>query len=459
MSKDVTLPAPPRAATQGSMRPEAVRAALKSVLDSPEFDGAARLQSFLSYVVDEALAGRGDAIRAKTILEDVYGRSPAQGDDPLAVVRVDAGRLRRRLAAFYDRSGAPGQVRIHIEPGGYCPRFEEVQGAGPAAAPGIPARAPARLVWAGLGALAGGALASAIVFLTPIAGSLGPAEVARPAPPPDAAAGKLSEVREALFSVSPTKLQAANLAADARNLMFPALDRERLGGALLLFERAVALDGRHYGGHAGAAQVRAIMAVTSGQRDAFLPEARASAQRAVELAPESAWAQSASALVSYAEGNCSQAMSRSARARRLGPEDLHVQAFGALIALFCGDFQLAYDTAASAGADESGSRLALRNTMVAALFHLEEYQAAVDGFYRAIRSGGPVSALNLAYLTAAYHGLGNSLDAAESLDLLESAWPGYPLDAVVRSLFHDPAHAADLLGPLTAAGWAPSSRN
>lgn len=79
------------------------------------------MQAFLAYVVEEALAGRGDLIRAKTIVEDVYGRSPGEGRDPMAVVCVDAGRLRRRLSGYYAGSGSEAALRIHIDAGGYAP--------------------------------------------------------------------------------------------------------------------------------------------------------------------------------------------------------------------------------------------------------------------------------------------------------------------------------------------------
>ena len=73
-----------------------VRAALDSVLGSEAFDGATRLQEFLAYVVEATLEGRRDRIPAKQISEDVYGRPAGKGIDNENVVRVDAGRLRRR---------------------------------------------------------------------------------------------------------------------------------------------------------------------------------------------------------------------------------------------------------------------------------------------------------------------------------------------------------------------------
>ena len=51
-----------------------MRAALSTVVNSEAFAGASRLQEFLSYVVEETLAGRHSGIRGKTIAADVYSR-------------------------------------------------------------------------------------------------------------------------------------------------------------------------------------------------------------------------------------------------------------------------------------------------------------------------------------------------------------------------------------------------
>ncbi|MFC3613792.1 hypothetical protein ACFORG_08485 [Lutimaribacter marinistellae] len=441
--------------------PQRIRRALKAVLQSPEFDGASRIQAFLQYVVDEYLAGRGDEIRSKTIAEDVYGRTLAQGDDPLAIVRVDAGRLRRRLTAYYDHAGSTDPLRIHVDPGGYCPRFEE-QTQPPAVdipplAPTQPAiYVPVRRIWVVAAFLIGAAFAAGITSLF-VSRSPEPATSFTVATP-----GNSDEVREALFRLSPARLQASNLAADARELMFPALDRSRLLAALALLEHAILLDPDYFGGHAGAAQIRAILALTATSqtdREALLTQAHHSASRAVALAPSDGWAHSAYALTAYVANDCASALSRSEQARRLGPDDVHVHNFDALIALFCGEIEQALDTAKTWVNDRrSSERLGFGNTIVAAHFFLGQYEAGVEAAFEAIRSGGPVSPLNVAFMAACYSELGKQSSAEESLALLDRAWPGYPLEVIVRSLFVDPALEDRLMDTLTRAGWGSSKR-
>ena len=70
---------------------QAVRMGLARILASPAFAKSERLRDFLTYIVEESLAGRGELIVGKTIAEDVYGRTPEDGSDN--IVRVDARRL------------------------------------------------------------------------------------------------------------------------------------------------------------------------------------------------------------------------------------------------------------------------------------------------------------------------------------------------------------------------------
>lgn len=100
-----------------------VRAHLSSMLGSPNFVVPARLRQFLSYVVDEALAGRGDRIKAYSIAVEVFGRDKTFDlmNDP--VVRIEAGRLRRALERYYLLEGEAAPMSITIPKGGYAPVF------------------------------------------------------------------------------------------------------------------------------------------------------------------------------------------------------------------------------------------------------------------------------------------------------------------------------------------------
>jgi adenylate cyclase len=96
-----------------------VRAALERVLASRCFEQAARSSGFLRFVVEQTLAGQGDRLKGYTIAVEVFGR-PADFDaqtDPL--VRVEAGRLRRRLIEYYADEGRDDPVRLELPRGSY----------------------------------------------------------------------------------------------------------------------------------------------------------------------------------------------------------------------------------------------------------------------------------------------------------------------------------------------------
>jgi adenylate cyclase len=99
------------------------RAALERILASRCFQQAGRASDFLRFVVDQTLAGGGQRLKGYTIGVEVFGRPAdfdAQSD---ALVRVEAGRLRRRLVEYYASEGSADPVRIELPRGTYAVAF------------------------------------------------------------------------------------------------------------------------------------------------------------------------------------------------------------------------------------------------------------------------------------------------------------------------------------------------
>lgn len=102
--------------------PEAIRDQLER-LRIRAFAGSDKLFTFLSFVVEEALAGRGATLKELVIGVELYGGA---GDyDPRidSTVRVEARRLRRKLDAYYAGPGRQDAVIVTIPTGGYVPHF------------------------------------------------------------------------------------------------------------------------------------------------------------------------------------------------------------------------------------------------------------------------------------------------------------------------------------------------
>ena len=107
-------------------KPDAIRSQLARILQSVEFRASEKQRAFLSFIVDEALAGRSSQIKGYTIAVSAYGRP--EGFDPQVdpIVRVEAGRLRRALDHYYLTAGKNDPVYIEIPKGSYVPVFSTV---------------------------------------------------------------------------------------------------------------------------------------------------------------------------------------------------------------------------------------------------------------------------------------------------------------------------------------------
>jgi hypothetical protein len=94
---------------------------LKEIVEGAAFRGSQRSAQFLTYVVEQAIAGQWNALKERTIGIELFGRSPTYDTGEDAIVRVTASDVRRRLLQHYGRSGAASPFRISLPPGHYIP--------------------------------------------------------------------------------------------------------------------------------------------------------------------------------------------------------------------------------------------------------------------------------------------------------------------------------------------------
>ena len=107
--------------------PAAIREHMATLLASPTISGAERLSALLRFIVAETLQGRQSQLKEMRIGLDVFGRK-ADSYDPAfdPIVRVQMGRLRSKLRAYYNGPGSSDRVRIDIPLGSYVPVFVAV---------------------------------------------------------------------------------------------------------------------------------------------------------------------------------------------------------------------------------------------------------------------------------------------------------------------------------------------
>ena len=442
--------------SQAELSPEDRKAALEGILASPVFEGAGRLRDFLRYIVDEEVAGRGDAIRGKTIAQDVYGRTSEDGPDPENIVRVDARRLRQMLQHFYATDGADALVRLHLDTGTYCPRFEVLREPSARRWGGMRTRFPAYVGLFLMGALVGIGINSIRL----------PERSSEDAANSDATIDHSTQVatdrkvaeRTALMGKSPASLEAIHLAEQGRRMIFPIFDAPRQELLTLVFEQVIELDPDYFGGHAGLAHVlatRAILSPDVDSRTALLEQAKISAGKAVRIAPTQGWTQSSLAWVTFAAQDYDEAMRLAELSARLDPNNGQVLDMLGSVALFAGSYGRAVE-AANGGEARVGSnqRFANRNIFAAASYHLGNYGAASQGFADAAASGDPLSAPSLAYQAAAFAALGREQEAQRKLAELKRAWPDAPLNAMLYGIHRDKADADAVLNRLRDLGWS-----
>lgn len=150
--------------------PAAVRASLERVLASRTFAGAERLSRFLRFIVERTLDGHGDEVKEYLLGVEVFDRTDAFDPRLDTIVRVEARRLRARLADYYREDGAADAVVIGLPRGGYVPTFEPRPAAAEAAPP---VAADAGEAPVQIDALSARLVPAAIVLLVIVAAGLG----------------------------------------------------------------------------------------------------------------------------------------------------------------------------------------------------------------------------------------------------------------------------------------------
>ena len=179
----------PNATTASPPNAEEVKAELARVLGSAVFAQAGRSTEFLRFVVEETLAGRGDRLKGYTIAIEVFGKPPEFDAQSDPLVRVEAGRLRRRLIEYYHGEGSHDPVRIALPKNGYAPTFASTVAAAPtAAAPSASKVRRTKRMWLLRGAVIGSIVATAAALLAWVAWYRG-------APPAPALNGEAAAAR------------------------------------------------------------------------------------------------------------------------------------------------------------------------------------------------------------------------------------------------------------------------
>ena len=101
------------------------RAELDALLQSGIFARAPNLASFLKYVCEKHFDGEAENVKEYCIAVEALNRQPDFDPKQDSIVRVEAHRLRKRLAEYYAAAGASHPIHIEIPNGQYSPKFRQ----------------------------------------------------------------------------------------------------------------------------------------------------------------------------------------------------------------------------------------------------------------------------------------------------------------------------------------------
>jgi hypothetical protein len=105
----------------------ALREHVREIIEGEAFKGSHRSGQFLSYIVDQAIAGHVDLLKERMIGIELFGRPPSYDTSEDAIVRVTASDVRKRLLQHYGKYGIASQFRITLPLGSYVPEIVHEQ--------------------------------------------------------------------------------------------------------------------------------------------------------------------------------------------------------------------------------------------------------------------------------------------------------------------------------------------
>lgn len=91
------------------------------ILASRTFHQADRLKRFIAFIVEETISGRGSQLKEFLLGMEVFDKDARFDPRNDPIVRVQARRLRVRLARYYAEEGREDDVLIDLPKGGYAP--------------------------------------------------------------------------------------------------------------------------------------------------------------------------------------------------------------------------------------------------------------------------------------------------------------------------------------------------
>jgi len=418
-----------------------IRAELNRILESAEFANSARLKHFLTFIVEEALAGRAGRLKGVTIAQTVFGADKSFDPETNSIVRVEAGRLRQRLGEYYAGAGRDDPIRINVPKGTYAPeilpkpRVTESP-LPPAVTHHSDQRRRRRWQPVALAAL----LIIAAVSWFLLARSGQPPD-AGPAPHSGAPGRQVTESR-VLFD-------------QAFEVLMPPEDAARMAAAQDLFGRVIELEPNFSGGYSGKSITHSVkvMFLKSQDPSRDIDQAFSLASRAVELDSEDALGYSALALAYSLKDDRDRAVENARRALGASGRDAKANAMAGLALLVADRPKEAIDLMSNAlRANPGASRMPYLNIIAMAYYVNGDLAKAAETLEENVARGGPTGPHMDVFLAATYSGLGRTLEAEAVVERLLRTAPDYPVEPWLANFLKSDQALTQTMNRLRAVG-------
>ncbi|HLH01052.1 MAG TPA: hypothetical protein VKX49_32410 [Bryobacteraceae bacterium] len=98
---------------------EATKAQIDRILNSEVLKSSAALKRLLSFLADKALLGEADTLKEYSIGIDAFGKPASYDPRQDSTVRIQAARLRHKLAEYYQSEGKEDPIVVDLPKGHY----------------------------------------------------------------------------------------------------------------------------------------------------------------------------------------------------------------------------------------------------------------------------------------------------------------------------------------------------
>jgi hypothetical protein len=106
---------------------EDIRAQVGRLIQSKTFATSEVHRRLLQYLAEKSISGEADRLKEYTIGLEAFGKPPTYDPKHDSIVRLQAGRLRQKLVAYYQTEAAGDAILISMPKGAFKLNFEPVE--------------------------------------------------------------------------------------------------------------------------------------------------------------------------------------------------------------------------------------------------------------------------------------------------------------------------------------------